>query len=123
VFYDEYGHCCLRFSVRLPFVLRSFRHCFCVRSLSGQMNGYSICATMICGWCRPSVRMKTFFRPAATIFSLRPTIYLRHWCGSSSASDHHSGFQSCARRIRTATSFCHCYDYWTSWLQPYESSV
>jgi hypothetical protein len=32
---------------------------------------------------------------------------------------HHS----CDRRIRIATAFYHHHDYWTSWLQPYESSV
>jgi hypothetical protein len=62
---------------------------------------------------------KLFLRPfAATTFS-RLTIY-----GRSSASEQQPcGVRSCVRKIWTATSFYHRFDYWTSWLQPLESSV
>ncbi len=66
--------------------------------------------------------MRTSFS-RAMIFSLRSRICAHRRSGCSTASDRHCcGRHSCARRIRTATVFYH-HDYWTSWLQPYESSV
>ena len=76
---------------------------------------------MTCG-LRPYARKKTFFR-RAMIFLHRRKICDRRQTGPLPVSDRHRcDRRSCVQRIRTATAFYH-HDYWTSWLQPYESSV
>jgi hypothetical protein len=111
------------------------------RSISGATSHRSSYATMIFfrRFCVLTMKTCDHRRDATTIYVLRiyaltisvPTISARFpsvhqnacvrttTCDRCSTCDH----RSCVRRIRTATSFSHPANYWTSWLQPLEYSV
>ena len=74
--------------------------------------------------------MRTCDRRAATTtyvrtISVRFPSVRRNACVQTTICDHCStgDLRSCVQRIRTATSFFHLANYWTSWLQPLECSV
>jgi hypothetical protein len=111
------------------------------RPISDATNRRSSYATMIFFRRSCVLTMKTCDRrrDATTIYVLTicvlkisvPTISARfpsvhrNACGRMMTCDRCStcDHRSCVRRIRTATSFSHPANYWTSWLQPLEYSV
>jgi hypothetical protein len=98
-------------------------HCSCVRPLYVRRNGCWIRGTKTSVHHSYAWKKKTSSR-RAMIFSRRPKTCAHRQSGSTSASGRYcSGRRSCVRILRNATAFYHHYDYWTSWLQPYESSV
>jgi hypothetical protein len=94
VFYCENGHGCLR----------SYALLLCVQPISV----LTISAPRSCDrrriFLRHAAATKTFFRPTCERWNVS-------WW---TACERYP----CDRRTRTATSFYHLFDYWTSWLQP-----